>query len=396
MLGSGAGASHTSQAAGSNLRPQQHTCRASRGYKVDEVLQDADDFRVTSRVVRRVHTTKAARDGAFAFPDQPTAIATTHDDACLCAGDQHPAIATRNDTSLCASDHAGSTHSETDDDDDDDDDDGGASDTESVGGQGLYPPSALFMRQCLPESAWSPDDSTDACRQCARRFTLFVRRHHCRRCGLVFCDSCSAQRALLASPTSPAQGGYYARNSGDDTTPLARLVGVRSTYWRFREHRACDPCARAVAALPAAFADSVALVVAELGSSDAAENAYNIFGVSTSDARDAVPAVRRQSSASIRICPVCDRDWATVWAGMRRVPGEGWQEAQERHIRECIEDTSAEMQGACSEPARRSRSIQTRPQQQASLDTVMSASQPRHNNNNNNNTGFLGFFDRPS
>ncbi|KAI8325086.1 hypothetical protein GQ54DRAFT_252028, partial [Martensiomyces pterosporus] len=53
------------------------------------------------------------------------------------------------------------------------------------------------MRQCLPESAWEPDEATAVCRQCARRFTLFLRRHHCRRCGLVFCDSCSSNRTLL-------------------------------------------------------------------------------------------------------------------------------------------------------------------------------------------------------
>ncbi|KAJ2387348.1 hypothetical protein GGI23_006298, partial [Coemansia sp. RSA 2559] len=66
--------------------------------------------------------------------------------------------------------------------------------------QMFYPRPALFQRQLLPESAWEPDDATAVCHQCSRRFTLFLRRHHCRRCGLVFCDTCSQRRILLAAP----------------------------------------------------------------------------------------------------------------------------------------------------------------------------------------------------
>ncbi|KAJ1857302.1 hypothetical protein GGH12_005340 [Coemansia sp. RSA 1822] len=321
--------------------------RTEWGALPDEVLSDSEDFRITARVERRVHLTTAARD----------------------------------DTSVCTGEHEVDTctgeHAEAENDDEDDAEDDSDSDTESIDGpgQGLYSPSALFMRQCLPESAWEPDEATQTCRQCSRRFTLFVRRHHCRRCGLLFCDTCSAQRALLALPTR-AESGHP--NAHDDDTPLARLVGARSTHWRFRDHRVCDPCYQTVARLPPAYSDSVALVVAELGSSDAAENAYNIFRAPT--AQPTVQSARRSSTSSVRICPVCDRDWATVWASMERVPGEGWQEAQERHIRGCIEDTSANMQGARAEL--RSRSIQSRPHET----TPMSSSQPRHT--------FLTLFDR--
>ncbi|KAI9471218.1 hypothetical protein BX667DRAFT_509125 [Coemansia mojavensis] len=210
-------------------------------------------------------------------------------------------------------------------------------------GQGLYPPSALFQRQMLPESGWEPDSSAVSCRQCGRSFTLFLRRHHCRRCGLLFCDSCSSQRVLLASPTT--QCGSHGSADMDDA-PLAQLAQVagsaRSTYWKFHEQRACDACVQAVSRLPEALLDSVALVVARLGSSDAAENAYNVFDYSGSVAGKR----RRASSSSVHSCPVCSSDWATLWSRMHRVPGEGWQEAQERHIRECIDQSSAEMQGA--------------------------------------------------
>ncbi|KAJ2904057.1 hypothetical protein GGI21_004342, partial [Coemansia aciculifera] len=182
---------------------------------------------------------------------------------------------------------------------------------------------------------------------------------------------------------------------------------MRGLYWRFREHRACDPCAEAVASLPEASSSSLALVESVQGSM-AIENAYNIFRSDSATGESALGSssqsgsaqgqrqamVRRSSSASIRVCPVCDKDWATVWSDMGRVPGEGWQEAQERHIRECIEDTAAEMQGVRHrQPARavrRSRSVQNRPSTDhvAAPVAQSAASQPRRS------AGIMGLFER--
>lgn len=44
---------------------------------------------------------------------------------------------------------------------------------------------------------WERDDSVSECRECKRRFNFLTRRHHCRRCGKIFCDRCSSWRALL-------------------------------------------------------------------------------------------------------------------------------------------------------------------------------------------------------
>ncbi|KAJ1934951.1 hypothetical protein EC988_008643, partial [Linderina pennispora] len=203
--------------------------------------------------------------------------------------------------------------------------------------------SAVMMRQCLPESAWEPDEATATCRQDSRRFTLFLRRHHCRRCGLVFCDACSAQRALLASPVSPA--GYYGE-SADSPQPVHPSGGA--SCWQLREQRVCNACAQALSSAPPIDQEIVSLP-AVLHNSGTIESAYTIFGSAEDDLSRDLPTHRhrrRSSSSSIRICPICDKDWVAVWQHMVRVPGEGWQEVQERHIRECIEDASAGMQGA--------------------------------------------------
>lgn len=44
---------------------------------------------------------------------------------------------------------------------------------------------------------WESDYNVKDCRRCHRRFGLLNRRHHCRRCGLIVCDRCSASRAYL-------------------------------------------------------------------------------------------------------------------------------------------------------------------------------------------------------
>lgn len=38
---------------------------------------------------------------------------------------------------------------------------------------------------------WMPDDSCMVCYDCDAQFTIFNRRHHCRKCGRVFCAKCT-------------------------------------------------------------------------------------------------------------------------------------------------------------------------------------------------------------
>ncbi|XP_054913049.1 zinc finger FYVE domain-containing protein 26 isoform X2 [Poeciliopsis prolifica] len=45
---------------------------------------------------------------------------------------------------------------------------------------------------------WVPDTHHDLCMVCQReRFTMFNRRHHCRRCGRLVCSACSERKMLL-------------------------------------------------------------------------------------------------------------------------------------------------------------------------------------------------------
>lgn len=44
---------------------------------------------------------------------------------------------------------------------------------------------------------WVPDQRVTMCQKCHTDFTLLVRRHHCRACGMVICSLCSANKAPL-------------------------------------------------------------------------------------------------------------------------------------------------------------------------------------------------------
>ena len=46
-------------------------------------------------------------------------------------------------------------------------------------------------------SNWADDQSVNACSRCSVRFTSFLRKHHCRRCGLIFCSSCSEKKRVI-------------------------------------------------------------------------------------------------------------------------------------------------------------------------------------------------------
>lgn len=62
---------------------------------------------------------------------------------------------------------------------------------------------------------WIEDNACASCTKCERLFTLMNRRHHCRICGHIFCNSCSRTRIMFAMMPSDVK----------------------------KRQRVCDPCA---------------------------------------------------------------------------------------------------------------------------------------------------------
>ncbi|RIA86869.1 hypothetical protein C1645_778538 [Glomus cerebriforme] len=67
-------------------------------------------------------------------------------------------------------------------------------------------------RFCLAKR-WVEDDEVSICQQagCSVKFNLWNRRHHCRRCGNIFCNTHSAYSMLLFSDGSEDWGGVWSR-----------------------------------------------------------------------------------------------------------------------------------------------------------------------------------------
>jgi len=52
-------------------------------------------------------------------------------------------------------------------------------------------------------AVWVPDSEATTCMHCKKaQFTLVNRRHHCRKCGVVCCNTCSSKRFLLPVQSS--------------------------------------------------------------------------------------------------------------------------------------------------------------------------------------------------
>ncbi|TDH67239.1 hypothetical protein CCR75_000445 [Bremia lactucae] len=57
-------------------------------------------------------------------------------------------------------------------------------------------------RKHMGDDQWVPDVSVDRCMLCRTDFGFWIRRHHCRRCGAVVCDSCSGSRTKFINKAS--------------------------------------------------------------------------------------------------------------------------------------------------------------------------------------------------
>ncbi|PCH33121.1 hypothetical protein WOLCODRAFT_134937 [Wolfiporia cocos MD-104 SS10] len=55
----------------------------------------------------------------------------------------------------------------------------------------------------LPKRLWKPDAQASVCDVflCRKKFSIWERRHHCRKCGGIFCQDCSARETTLLDTT---------------------------------------------------------------------------------------------------------------------------------------------------------------------------------------------------
>lgn len=90
---------------------------------------------------------------------------------------------------------------------------------------------------------WQPDAEVTLCPICHTQFSFFVRKHHCRKCGRVVCNSCSPHRIII-----PHQ--YIVRAPGSEAAAPQTLLVDSLGAGYFDTHnmsggervRLCNPC----------------------------------------------------------------------------------------------------------------------------------------------------------
>ncbi len=83
---------------------------------------------------------------------------------------------------------------------------------------------------------WAEDATVSRCTKCRVEFSVRIPKHHCRKCGLIFCQDCSKQKMIVP------QDELVIRPQGWLHTKLP--VGLAlSDEDNFRcPQRVCDPC----------------------------------------------------------------------------------------------------------------------------------------------------------
>ncbi|KAK3398123.1 FYVE zinc finger-domain-containing protein [Sordaria brevicollis] len=115
-----------------------------------------------------------------------------------------------------------------------------------VRGLSQQPPPA--QRRVLEEIVlprWQPDAEVTYCPICHTQFSIFVRKHHCRKCGRVVCNSCSPHRItipyqyIVQPPGTPRAAPRYPGSSflgGESRSPDFSALGGGERV------RLCNPC----------------------------------------------------------------------------------------------------------------------------------------------------------
>lgn len=82
----------------------------------------------------------------------------------------------------------------------------------------------------IEEAVWEEDSKVKNCPTCNVKFTFFNRRHHCRKCGHIFCNKCSNNFCTFIP-------GSYVIEPEDDGGKILVRNGIQ-----FYKFRTCDQC----------------------------------------------------------------------------------------------------------------------------------------------------------
>jgi len=104
----------------------------------------------------------------------------------------------------------------------------------------FYPTPSSFVTGPPSKNHWKPDSEVSSCADCSRPFTLINRRHHCRRCGDIFCGRCTNFTARLDQDCRFNPKGIESRicrKCNDERQNKTKTIVNNSTPSRYRPKR---------------------------------------------------------------------------------------------------------------------------------------------------------------
>ncbi|KAI9346117.1 hypothetical protein BDR26DRAFT_817957 [Obelidium mucronatum] len=226
------------------------------------------------------------------------------------------------------------------------------------------------IRNRSPVGSWQSSETAINCRQCRRKFSLFLRKRHCRWCGFVFCDACSNHRVALSNGTEPAastsvpqqqsQGEFHrvcdtCYSFLTDTTdsplytnpmtrpsPPAHLSNINQHDHLFGSSSSSSSALDLIASLShqitTAFTNVVAAGIttgAQLGQQNEEENETDGDDLLTPSTAGSTIPKRNMSDSLMLECPVCQHSLLKM-----KTAGEA-----EAHVAECLTRSSPEISG---------------------------------------------------
>ncbi|KAL7798119.1 FYVE zinc finger domain-containing protein [Trichoderma ceciliae] len=107
----------------------------------------------------------------------------------------------------------------------------------------MRPPERERAELAVVLPRWQPDAEVTYCPICRTQFSIFVRKHHCRKCGRVVCNSCSPHRIIIPHQFIVRAPGsevslpptLFFDNSGAGYVDMNGLSGGERV-------RLCNPC----------------------------------------------------------------------------------------------------------------------------------------------------------
>ncbi|KAK4162108.1 putative E3 ubiquitin-protein ligase ZNRF2 [Cladorrhinum sp. PSN259] len=153
--------------------------------------------------------------------------------------------------------------------------------------QGQQPPASGATNIAAPTEIvlprWQPDAEATYCFICHTQFSIFVRKHHCRKCGRVVCAACSPHRITIpyqyiVQPPGVSNSGFMSRGIVPPSPSGYPSFGGGASV------RLCNPCVPDPNTTPP---QAQAIVQSNVSSPAPYFGLGSYFGASPSDASSA-------------------------------------------------------------------------------------------------------------